>query len=167
MCICVSLLLPTLGVNSGESQNAVVVRYSILFKLKQLWLRIKGSNYTLKKMKKEENRDRNFSTPVREIHSSSKWSKVPRSNIFSMSQWKNSNPENGTGNGTKNIIFCRSNSSESAEKSSSSLGRFFSSWKICGKQKVSKVQKIYFLELFLNLWKKFCFVLGFFFGEEF
>ncbi|CAM6027175.1 unnamed protein product [Sphagnum balticum] len=140
MCICVSLLLPTLGVNSGESQNAVVVRYSILFKLRQLWLRIKGSNYSLKKMKKEENRDGNFSTPVREIHSSSKWSKVPRSNIFSKSQWKNSNPENGTGNGMKNIIFCRSNSSESAEKSSSSLGRFFSSWKIGGKQKVSKVQ---------------------------
>jgi hypothetical protein len=33
MCICVSLLFPTLGVNSGESQNAVVVRYSILSNL--------------------------------------------------------------------------------------------------------------------------------------
>jgi hypothetical protein len=163
MCICVSLLFPTLGVNSGESQNSVVVRYSILFKLRQLWLRIKGSNYSLKKMKKEENRDGNFSTPVREIRSSSKWSKVPRINIFSKSQWKNSNPENGTGNGMKNIIICRSNSSESAEKSSSSLGRFFSSWKIGGKQKVSKMQEFYFRELFLNLWKKFLFC----FGEEF
>jgi hypothetical protein len=118
-------------------------------------------------MKKEENRDGNFSTPVREIHSSSKWSKVPRINIFSKSRWKNSNPENGTGNGMKNIIFCRSNSSESAEKSSSSLGRFFSSWKIGGKQKVSKVQKFYFLELFLILWKKFCFVLGRSFDSSF